>query len=225
MVDETQKMPAASPPPPPPPTEEAGNASGKPPWWKRPIPLWAVILIAFLAIGLGAASATSDEEGADAEVATGGTQEVDGLTEQIEELESELADREEAIESLESELDEATATTTTEEPTTTTTTAPTTTTTTAPPQPVEVGRFSGGSTGTETADFTVDDTWELQYSSSGGAGLIIEVIESSTNSRVDTISPDAGAGSSTFRQGGTYYLKVSTFGTDGWEIVVVDQPG
>lgn len=114
--------------------------------------------------------------------------------------------------------------TTTGATTTTTTTEPPTTTTTAPPQPVEVARFSGGSTGTETQDFTVDGTWELQYSASGGAGLIVELIDSATGNRVDNISPDAGSGTSSFRQGGTYYLKVQTFGTDSWELVVVDVP-
>lgn len=190
------------------------------------MPVWAVVLIALLAMGVGIASAGSEAD--DTEVATGGNdEETDELTGRIDELEGDLADREETIESLESELDDASATTTTEATTTTTTTPTTTTapTTTAPPQPVEVGRFSGGSTGTETADFTVDGTWELQYNSSGGAGLIVEIIDSASGSREDTISPDAGSGSSTFRQGGTYYLKVNTFGTDGWELAIIDVPG
>lgn len=188
------------------------------------MPVWAVLIIAILAIGLGAASAGTDDE-ADTEVsAVGDAEEVAQLSERVDELEGQLAERDETIETLESELEEADATTTTEAPTTTTTTAPTTTTTTAPPQPVEAGRFSGGSTGTETGDFTVDGTWELQYSISGGAGVIIEIIDSASGARVDSIAPDAGTGSSTFRQGGTYYLKVDTFGVDAWEIVIVDMP-
>lgn len=121
--------PPSSPPPPPPP-EEAGFAEdvSKPPWWKRPVPLWAVLLIGVVALGIGAATADSDE---DAEVATASNGE---LEDQLTQLEDELEERDEEIADLNEQI-EATETT---ETTTTTSTTSTTTTTTTPPSPEEL---------------------------------------------------------------------------------------
>jgi hypothetical protein len=96
------------------------------PWWKRPVPLWLVIVIAVLALGLGGAVAATDDGGSTAgadPTATSMTTSTTGTR-----------DAETATTST------TVRPTTTSRPTTTTTTAPTTTTTTAPPRP----GFGGG---------------------------------------------------------------------------------
>lgn len=107
----------------------------RPPWWKRPVPLWLVVVIAVATLGLGAAlGAPPDEGGASPAPASGAT----GTA-------SETEGREAASTMTTGDRQ----TTTTTRPAPTTTTAPSTTTTTAPPR----AGFGGGTqlVGTDVA--------------------------------------------------------------------------
>lgn len=174
----------------------------KRPWWKKDVPLWGAILTGLLGIAIGAAGATGEDEPTE----TAATVETTTTTERQRRTTT-----------------TARATTTTRRETTTTA-EPTTTTTTAPPQPVEVGRFQGASD-TETNDMTVVGTWSITGTATGGAGINI-AIRAPGGDLIDSTGIDADAGQQTsqFRQGGTFYLEISTFGST-YDVQVVDLPG
>lgn len=120
------------PAPPPPPIGTATPVGRERQWWKRPVPLWAVVLIGFVALVLGAAAASSPDED---EVASGEASDDAIATARIATLEDDLDERDQTITSLEDELDEVEATTTTRRVTTTTSTTTTAAPATAPPPP------------------------------------------------------------------------------------------
>lgn len=108
---------------------------------------------------------------------------------------------------------------------TTTTEEPAETTTTAPQQPVEVGRWSGTAE-TDTPNFTVKESWELHWkiSESGGFGIGIEWNDPADQFSGGLLQVDEVEGSSLIREGGTFYLHISMYGSDSWEVWAVDVP-
>jgi len=97
-----------------------------------------------------------------------------------------------------------------------------TTGTTVPAVPIEVGRWSGAAD-TDTGNFTVDASWELHWVVTGGAGAAVEWTVPGDAFSTDYLSIE-GSGSSLIREGGTFYLSISTFGAS-YEIWAVDVPG
>jgi hypothetical protein len=188
---------------------------GPAPWWKQPVPLWLVIVIAFLALGVGAAVAASDED--DGAGPEGG----DDSTTTV----------------LDDERDAGVTTTTVRtttsatRPATTTTQAPTTTST-APPWP----GFGGGTqivgTDVEPGIYIVTGTsfcyWERLSGLSGEFGEIIA--NNNVNGQgIVEIAPTDVAFSS---QGcGRWELDeppaepVDTFGSGDWIVGEQIQPG
>lgn len=89
--------------------------------------------------------------------------------------------------------------------------------------PVEVARWSGNSD-TDTENFTVTETWELHWKVSGsGAGALVTWSVPGEGFPSDYLQLPAGEGSSVVREGGTFYLQISTF-MAAYEIWVVDVP-
>lgn len=102
-----------------------------------------------------------------------------------------------------------------------TTTSTTTTTTTA--GPVEVGRWTG-TADTDTENFTVTDSWELHWNVSGvGAGALVTWTKPGAGFPSDLLQLPEGEGSSLIRDGGTFYMEISTF-MSAYEVWVVDVP-
>ena len=115
---------------------------------------------------------------------------------------------------------------TTEKERTTTTAKETTTTeaptTTAAPVPVEVGRWAG-TADTDTPNFTVVESWELHWRVSGGAGAAVSWLEPGAGFPTDYLQLAEGEHVSLVREGGTFYMEISTFGAS-YEVWVVDVP-
>lgn len=186
-------------------------------WWRRPLPLWLVVVIAVAALGLGAAiGAPPDEEGASPAPSSGAT----GTA-------SDTEGREAA----------ATSTTrgrqsTTTRPAPTTTTAPSTTTTTAPPR----AGFGGGTqlVGTDVAPgiYVAADLdfcyWERL---SGLSGSFDEIItnDNATGQAVVEIRPTDAAFNS--QRCGRWELyapptaPLDSFGDGDWIVGEQIQPG
>lgn len=118
--------PPPGPPPPPPPPEQPEAAQPRRRWWKRPFPLWAVVAVAVVGIGIGGAAGTTSaqkaeddrdeaiaerDEMADALSDTEG--ERDDALDRIDDLEDDVAAAErradEALEDATAEVEEANA--------------------------------------------------------------------------------------------------------------------
>ncbi len=96
------------------------------------------------------------------------------------------------------------------------------TATTVPVGPIEVGRWVG-SEDTDTTNITVEDSWELHWVISGGAGVSVSWYVPGEEWPTDNLSLEVGEGSSLVRKGGTFYLEISSFGAS-YEIWAVDVP-
>lgn len=106
-------------------------------------------------------------------------------------------------------------------PTTTTEPVPTTPATVA--QPVTVLDLSG-SNDTTSDNFSVKGKWTLAVDCTGGAGMATEIIDASSQAKIDYVSFQTPCGTSAQRSSGVFFLKVSTFGAK-WHVVVTDDPG
>lgn len=94
--------------------------------------------------------------------------------------------------------------------------------TTLPPQPALLLTVSG-SADTSSEDFSVGRKWELGWTVSGGAGIIVEVLDSE-NGRVDSVNMDPGSSKSLMREAcKDCHLKVSTFGAS-FTVTVTNLP-
>ncbi len=93
---------------------------------------------------------------------------------------------------------------------------------TQPAEPVEVGRWKNN-TSTDTENFTVDGTWELHWNVTGQYGATAEWTEPGAGFPTDILQMPTGAGQSTIRKGGTYYLSIDAIG-GSFEVWVVDVP-
>lgn len=100
------------------------------------------------------------------------------------------------------------------------------TTTTAAPVPIEVGRWVGAAT-TDTENITVKESWELHWkvpSGQFGPGHIsIEWTVPGKAYPSDNRSISTEEGSSLIREGGTFYLTITSYGSD-YEVWAVDIP-
>lgn len=193
----TQPSATYSPPSmPPPPLPPAAGPSG-PSWWQHPIPLWALLVTAIVALGIGAAAGNGSkkEETKTASASSSSSSSSPTTTEK--------------------------ATTTTS--TSTTTTVPPTTTTTAPPQPITVLDVSG-SNKTNSDNFTVSGRWTIHAEVSGGAGLGVVIINAANDSHEDFLTFDEGGGDSAQRGSGTFYLELTPFGST-YHVTVIDEVG
>lgn len=108
-----------------------------------------------------------------------------------------------------------------EGPTTTTTEA--TTTTEEITEPVEVGRWTGG-TSTDTENITVHESWELHWRISGDGFASVQWVEPGSKVPDGIRSLDDPDGSTLIRRGGTFYLDISLYGPESFEIWAVDVP-
>ena len=189
-----------------------------PPWWKKPVPLWAVLLIAVVSLGLGASTATdADADADDEDAATAVPTSTVGEPDAGERTTTTTAPR---------------RTTTTAEPTTTTTTAPTTTTTTAPPRP----GFDGGTqvvgTDMEPGLYVATDVdscyWERLSGLSGEFGDILANDNVTGQAIVEVAASDVAFSSQRCGRWELYEAPPSpadSFGDGDWVVGEQIQPG
>lgn len=192
--------------------EPAGDPST--PWWKAPVPLWLVVVIAVLALGTGGVmGAGDDEETASATTTT-------------------LTEGEEASTTSTTLRSTTTAQPATTEATTTTTTAPTTTTTTAPPRP----GFGGGTqvVGTDVSPGLYVATgvercyWERLSGLSGDFDDIVANDNASRQAIVEISASDVAFNSSGCGRWELHEAPAApadTFGEGDWVVGEQIQPG